>query len=160
MDKPLLESTITIEEMTDKEKLVKIKSKEGRTYNVFKTKRDGKPTMAYQQITDMGLQSGSRVDVGYNDSQFTNNSGAQVTSHNIAFFREASVQGKPETDKPDWDEISRGKVRHGVVTAMIQAGKEKDEIFKTTEDYVKYIMGEVQAEANGEPEVDVSDLPF
>ena len=97
MDKPLLQATITIEEITDREKVVKVKS-HGRTYNVFKTKKDGKPTMAYQQLKDMELKAGMTVDIGYNDSQYEYQ-GTMTTSHNIAVFKEPSIQVKPDFDK-------------------------------------------------------------
>ncbi|MCK9370380.1 hypothetical protein M0R04_10770 [Candidatus Dojkabacteria bacterium] len=33
-----------------------------------------------------------------------------------------------QQDKPDWEAISRGKVRHGIVCAMLQNGKSYDDI--------------------------------
>lgn len=45
-------------------------------------------------------------------------------------------------DKPDWDKIAEGKVRHGVVCAMIEAGKTYEEIATTCEKYVKLIINE------------------
>lgn len=52
----------------------------------------------------------------------------------------------PETkvvpeDKPDWDAITEGKVRHGVVCAMIEAGKTSEEIYRDAPNYVRYIIG-------------------
>jgi len=46
----------------------------------------------------------------------------------------------PTTKTPDWDAIAEGKVRHGVVCAMIEAGKTKEEIYQDVPGYVDYIM--------------------
>lgn len=45
-------------------------------------------------------------------------------------------------DKPDWDKIAEGKVRHGVVCAMIEAGKTYEEIASSCEKYVQLIINE------------------
>ena len=44
--------------------------------------------------------------------------------------------------EPDWDAIAQGKVRHGVVCAMIAAGKTKEEIYQDAPGYVTFIMTE------------------
>ena len=47
-----------------------------------------------------------------------------------------------QNDKPDWDAISRGKVRHGVAVAYIELGRELDMETKAEMDkWVDYIMG-------------------
>lgn len=46
-------------------------------------------------------------------------------------------------EEPDWDAIAQGKVRHGVVCAMIEAGKTKEEIYRDAPGYVTFIMTEV-----------------
>lgn len=50
------------------------------------------------------------------------------------------VQRVVDAAKPDWDAIAAGKVRHGVVCALIQAGKTKSEVFEEAPAYVDYVM--------------------
>jgi hypothetical protein len=51
---------------------------------------------------------------------------------------------QPTNDKPDWDAIAEGKVRHGVVCAFIAAGKFEVDI-SIVEYWVRYIMdGQIQ----------------
>ncbi len=43
-----------------------------------------------------------------------------------------------KSNKPDWDAISRGKVRHGIVCAYIKSGKEPN--IQDVELWVDYVM--------------------
>lgn len=44
-------------------------------------------------------------------------------------------------DKPDWDEIAKGKVRHGIAVAFIERGEELTESTKTAiNDWVEFVM--------------------
>lgn len=55
----------------------------------------------------------------------------------------------PAAPKVDWDKISRGKVRHGLVVAMIQAGWEKKVIYAELNDYANLIMNGTTEEELG-----------
>lgn len=73
---------------------------------------------------------------------------------------------KPTT--PDWDKIAEGKVRHGVVIAMIGAGKEPDFIKEKAPELVKFIMGTAPAQPPAQPpapaeaptDIDINNIPF
>ena len=61
------------------------------------------------------------------------------------FFKDALVtpyNAPQSTNKtePDWDAIAEGKVRHGVVCALIQAGKTLDEILIECPKYTELII--------------------
>jgi hypothetical protein len=58
-------------------------------------------------------------------------------------------------DKPDWDAIAEGKVRHGVVTAMLQAKYPKAEILEEAPFWTKFIM-----EGKEPSDVDIGRIPF
>lgn len=45
-------------------------------------------------------------------------------------------------DKPDWDKIAEGKVRHGVICAMLENGRTYEEISTTYQKYVELIIQE------------------
>lgn len=48
---------------------------------------------------------------------------------------------KPKEEKPDWDAISRGKVRHGVAIAFIAQGRTLDEAtIAEMQQWVDWIM--------------------
>jgi hypothetical protein len=59
--------------------------------------------------------------------------------------QQAPPQQAPQANKPDWDAISRGKVRHGVVCALLSSrGLENMPDIPEIEQWVDYIMtGEV-----------------
>lgn len=48
-----------------------------------------------------------------------------------------AVQPKKQ---PDWDAIAIGKVRHGIVCALIQAGRSADAIYSEAPDLVGFVM--------------------
>jgi len=45
-------------------------------------------------------------------------------------------------DRPDWDSIARGKVRHGVAIAFIRSGVKEptEEVVEAMEKWVDYVM--------------------
>ena len=43
-------------------------------------------------------------------------------------------------EEPDWEKITEGKVRHGVVCAMLQAGRSKEEILEDYEMWTRLII--------------------
>lgn len=52
------------------------------------------------------------------------------------------VKPQPKKAEPDWDAIAEGKIRHGLVVAMITAGWDEDKITARVPFWVKYIQGE------------------
>lgn len=162
----LQQSTITIESITEKNGRHTVKSTSGGTYSFFEKKKDGNNTVAYQQFLDMNLKEGLTVDISYDTTQGTYE-GKTVNYKNIKSFREASVQkGEvPQTvpqkaiqEKPDWDAISRGKVRHGVVCAMIEAKWSEEDIRSKLSLYVDLIMNDDKPKE--EVAIDVEDIGF
>ena len=47
---------------------------------------------------------------------------------------------QPQQQQPDWDNIALGKVRHGVLTSMIQAGWSFDRAKGEVDAWVELIM--------------------
>jgi hypothetical protein len=43
---------------------------------------------------------------------------------------------------PDWDAIAEGKIRHGLVCSMIEAGWDQEKITASVPFWVKYIQGQ------------------
>ena len=78
----LQKKVIVIQEITDKEKQLKVKGDDNRTYNVWKTKQDGTETVAHSYIKTHGLKSGDKVGIAYKDNEWENQ-GKKIISHNI-----------------------------------------------------------------------------
>ncbi len=93
----------------------------------------------------------------------------QPTSPNAIYEQPAPLQAQqaasalPQTPsarnkqngQPDWDAIAEGKVRHGIVCAIMSAGSVPD--YEYVEKWVKYVMtGQVVPEAAVNPD----DIPF
>lgn len=162
MEEQLQQATIKIEEIIDKEKVVKIKAG-GRTYNVFKKKKDGTDSIAYRNVNDLGLKAGMTIDVGYKDSQY-DFQGKQTTSHNIAFFREPSIQVQED---PNFDEINAKKAQDIKEAQEIRKAEFDKLIFALDNltnkiDQVLEKLGKdtsTTANVNG-TDVNVDDIPF
>ena len=73
------------------------------------------------------------------------------------------AQGQSQQQKPDWDAIALGKVRHGIVCAFIQRGGEQPST-QQIEYWVQYVMtGKPPLPPEGESvkyEVDPNKAPF
>jgi hypothetical protein len=59
-----------------------------------------------------------------NEIRIIESNGSMVTQWEIKTACEPDEPPKPQANSPDWDEIARGKVRHGVVCAYLQGGQE------------------------------------
>jgi len=163
-NKSLLQATITIDEIINKDDRIKIKAKEGGTYSFFKTLKDSsKNTMAHQQMQDMGLKPGMSVNIGY-DTTPGEYQGKVFQYKNIKTFQESSIrvgESVQPVDKPDWDAISRGKVRHGIVCAMIKAGKSEEEIEKKLSKFTNLVMKEDRNDEKVKSDkINLDDIPF
>lgn len=107
----------------DKKPFKKLKDQNGHTYNIFKLKKDGTETKAwefYKTLENDGI--GQDVGISYNEDSYTYN-GKQTTSRNIVIMHEPDgqptvIQNKetpkekeyvPIDDKPDWDKINSQK---------------------------------------------------
>lgn len=67
------------------------------------------------------------------------------------------------TQKPNWDEIARGKVRHGIVCAMLQNGKSYEDIVTNLPRFEQLIMGKSAQPKEEIPIIEVDDtdnIPF
>lgn len=155
----LQQATITIKSITEKDNRMSIKAVSGGIYSLFKTKKDNTPSVAYQQMRDMGLKSGITVDITY-DTSTREYQGKPIQYKNIKTFREASIQRDDTSEfleekekKPDWEAISRGKVRHGIVCAMIGAKYPIEDIKTHLTELTNLVMNE-------DREVDIKDIPF
>ncbi len=97
-NQPIINATITIEEVIDKGKKLSIKGNDGSrtyTYSVWKTKQDGTDSATYAQFKTMGLGVGQSVFVGYVIDEYDTEIGGvpkRVQSKKIINFREAMGQ--------------------------------------------------------------------
>lgn len=71
----------------------------------------------------------------------------------------------PQASGRDFAAETRGKVRHGLVVAMIGAGKAYADIAKALPAYMKLVLEDEKQEAappviQQEEEIDVADIPF
>lgn len=110
---------ITIESIVPSDYGVKLNAQDKKVYNVSKTKKDGTPSVAWQQLTDMGLKgtdpisgtAGSTVEIWYRESP--NSHGG--TSRYISSFKEtngvptetprqgANIASQGESKETFWD---------------------------------------------------------
>lgn len=93
-----------------------------------------------KDIIEGRLRKGIAVEVTYYTQGTFNNILSILPA--IGQVKE-NLESNQNTDKPDWKAISRGKVRHGVVTAFIQnSGLQPltDDILNRIEEYVEYVM--------------------
>lgn len=107
-----------------------------------------------QDIFDGKLKKGVPVEISYKTDGKYNNivSILPAESKEIQPISSFQTADKIKNKEVDWEAISRGKVRHGVVTALIQ--KEglielTDDIVNKLENFVDYIM-EGKKEKEGE----------
>jgi len=115
-DQQILNSTITIEEVIDKDKKLVIKGNNGSrvfTYSIWKTRQDGSDSATYSQFKTMGLRAGSTVMIGYVVDEYEteiNGFPKKVQSKKIINFREASSQPAQtsQTTIPGRTEANRG----------------------------------------------------
>jgi hypothetical protein len=95
-DQQILNATITIEEVIDKEKKLSIKATNGQrsfTYSVWKTKQDGTDSQTYAQFKTLGLKVGSTVMIGYVIDEYETEIGGfpkKIQSKKIINFRETT----------------------------------------------------------------------
>jgi hypothetical protein len=91
----LQNAVITIAERSDKlaknGKMAKLKSSDGKTYNVFEKKADGTTSVAWEQLSE--LEIGDSVQIGYSESPYTLPDGKEVTTKNIRSFNKDIGQG-------------------------------------------------------------------
>jgi hypothetical protein len=156
MDQQILNSTITIEEVIDKEKKLSLKAHDGNrsfTYSIWKTKQDGSDTSAYAQFKNMGLTQGSTVMVGYVIDEYEteiNGFPKKIQSKKIINFRETnelpqtppqglSSNGGANRDLPGHssDAFGRRLAIHGFVNGMLAAGATIETIKKDLHALVK-----------------------
>lgn len=160
----IINKVITVSSIEDKERTLKIKDQDGRTYNIFKTKQDGQPTVAYSILFGLpGFGMGKTLEASYKESPYTTPDGNQVTTRSIIAFKStqaprpdmtpvtpnvapkpsygANIDKKAPSNDPDWDEIARGKVRHGVAIAFIEKNSQlTEETAKEINRWTNYIM--------------------
>ena len=115
---------------------IKLKDKTKHSVgSFFKDKKDGTPSQAWQQFQNMGIKSGSVVEIGFKENPDKND--PKIVYKNIIGFREAAGRPQsPQTPKsapqqqikyeadnsPDWDNIAVGKCQTVFLQAYIQAG--------------------------------------
>jgi len=169
----LEKKVIVIQEITDLEKQIKVKGDDNRTYSFWKTKQDGSETRAHQDFKSQELKTGSKIGICYKDNDWTNKAGKTITSHNILMFDSADdiqyssenivhQKQKVRNETPDWDKIALGKVRHGLVCALIQAGKDLQDIKQVLPAYTDLVMNGVYQKKESEEieSVNVDEIPF
>ena len=183
----ILNATITIEEVVDKEKKVVLKAHDGNrvfTYSIWKTKQDGSDTSAYSQFKTMGLRSGSAVMIGYVIDEYTTQIGGfdkKVQSKKIINFREASENfgtGTAPTNNSHGvnmapnDAFGRRLAVHGFVNGMLAGGKTLQQVATSLRDLLKledaidHALSSNQPDPNADlpviqqDDLDISEVPF
>ena len=184
----LEKKVVVIQEITDKEKQFRLRCDDNRSYSFWKNKQDGSETRAYQDFKSQELKAGSKIGICYKDNDWQNADGKTITSHNILMFDPADdiqyssenivhQKQKVRNETPDWEKIAEGKVRHGIVCALIQAGQNLEEIKLKLPAYTDLVMNGVfqksiqdnpdvalPEDADGDEvtvnEVKVDDIPF
>lgn len=74
-------------------------------YSLFKNRKDGGLTKAYQQFKEINPEVGNVVTIGVKETRATNKVGKAVTYRNIAFFYdEGDIETQP---KPSGDRIDK-----------------------------------------------------
>jgi len=173
MEDNILEASGVVQEVSEKNGRHSFKMNE-KTYSFFETKQNGDPTKAWSRWQELSVKSGDTILILYKDNQ-----SGKYTYHNVLDIKKPTEQEakkiveKKDDDKPDWDAIAEGKVRHGVVCSMIEAGKDYKEIEKETPRFVELIMNKksdtpaakkmkqgIKKQQEGEDEINIDDIPF
>lgn len=143
---------ITIEEISDKGKSLKIKGigQDGsHVYTVFKTKQDGSPTQAYLLVKNKTI--GDQITFAW-ETYNGEYQGKAYTSRTVKFVdTEEKKPFKPEVQKPfinkepvketDWTKIAEGKVRNSVAVAFINNQSVfGEETVRAMNEWVNWIM--------------------
>lgn len=150
---------ITIESITEKDNRVSLKSTEGKSYSFFKTKQDGKESVAYAQMKAMGLSSGATVNIGYDESKGTRE-GKEITYRNIRTFRETNQPMHTTPSAPKQQTNSDGQKQGMAIKSAIDAwvaGKVSDWRVFARE---IYLFDCTTPSAPEEPSINVEDVPF
>lgn len=105
-------------------------------FSFWEKKQDGNDTVAFETFKQLGVKLGDEVGISYKENKKQNRYGTMSTYRNIMSFLDPEDITVQEYNQPqnqdtrvvepikerDFEAEVRGKVRHGVVTAMIQAG--------------------------------------
>ena len=102
----------------------KLTDANGRTEDVTIWQGKGHPIPGSMQRQTLSFNLSCKVNGQYTNYGGFWNASAQVAP--IAHQPQQATQRPQKASEPDWDAISYGKVRHGVVTSYIQAGIEPD----------------------------------
>ncbi len=65
----------------------------------------------------------------------------KVNQQQVGGQQQPPQQRQAPQDKPDWDKIAEGKVRHGIVCAAIQSGQVVCADEQAVDAWVEYVMG-------------------
>jgi hypothetical protein len=140
-DNKLLNKAITIsgkeEKLQGGKPVIKLKDEKGLTYTVYKTKKDGSTSVAWEQLQELNV--GDTVQIGYMEDQ-GEYEGKTVTYRTIRNFNKDIGEGvqrqqgsqpaeTPRSEAPrgsqnntDWDQIAVGKCQTAFLAAYLQAG--------------------------------------
>lgn len=156
--------TITVSSVSDVGEKVKIKDHEGKTFNVWKNKKDGTPTQAYSQFLAMDLKVGGSAAVGFKEDQF-DYQGKTVTSKVIISFRETNeTPALPANGSQVYEskeDYSRRLGVHGFVNARLvnntpeQVEAELDKLIGLED----VLEAKLKAVSN-EPQIHDTEVPF
>lgn len=165
--------------------LLKIKDQNNKSYQLWKTKFDNSESVAYQRLQELGDPVGQTVEVSIKEEQSeyegkpityrtivnikATNQRAQTKSNLIVKAQMVEASQKSQDEK--WQEISKGKVRHGVACEFIRLGAEYNPAtISKINKWVEFIMSgdifndAVEAEEDKdfpkEEEINVSKIPF
>lgn len=154
----LLKATIKVEQITVGENRIVVMAN-GKSFSFFKTKKDGNETVAYETFKELDIQAGDAVNISYDETE-QKKDGKTYRYKNIKKFLKVDMKNAApsmgekvvQTDS----EQTEGRVRHGVVCAMIAAGVNLTTIKEESQRYVDFILGKRPAL---DEEIDVDDIP-
>lgn len=144
--------------------ICKIRDDTGETHTVhiYQGKGQLPGTQQLNQRCQFSLSTfqGTRPNGSYTGYSGFWNSGVQVNQSNQqAPPQQGLPPQKTKQDKPDWDAIAEGKVRHGIVCAAIQSGQIKIADEGNIEYWKNYIINGEAKPQGGNPNPDYDENP-
>lgn len=136
----ILNTTITIESVEQKDSLIKLLAHDKKRYSFFTTKKDGTDTAVYAQFKTMGIKKDVSVHIGYVIDSYTDKTGQLREANKVINFREAtqtpSWRATPRTDAPVSPQRESGEAFgkrlaiHGFVNALLSNGATIETVVK------------------------------
>lgn len=137
---------VTIQSVTQVDNRVSLKTDKGYFSFFAKKFNSDDPSEPQLQMAAQGISKGSMVGVEFVEKDLGN---GKTVKNLVRFVPITDEPSKPSPSKetpvhhkkdPDWDSIALGKVRHGVVIALLGSGRTEDEIYEIAPRLTSFIM--------------------